>query len=102
MKDFDCIIQQFETEWDTNGFFDRVRNGEYDQQRAQEILEILRTISIGEDELLPKRLVSLLWYLPSFLGWQSERVAKRNGDMVAYQKFVTEIFNTLEEILGVP
>jgi hypothetical protein len=100
--DFSGIIQQMDAEWDTNGFFDRVRRGDYDAKQAQGIIETLRAISIGEDEQLPKRLVSLLWYLPSFLGWQVERVAENGGDRTAYERFVAEITNVLEEVLGTP
>jgi hypothetical protein len=99
---FSGIIERLDSEWDTDGFFDRVRNGDYDAGLAQEILKVLRTIKIGEDELMPKRLVALLWYLPSFLGWQSERVAERGGDSGAYERFTTEVHNVLEEVLGTP
>jgi hypothetical protein len=100
--DFSGIIERLDAEWDTDGFFDRVRNGGYDAIQAQDILEMLRTINIEEDQLLPKRLVTLLWYLPSFLGWQVERVAEKGGDSVAYRRFITEVHNTLEEVLGTP
>ncbi len=100
--DFSGIIERLDSEWNTNGFFGLVRNGHYDTRKAQEILEMLRTINIGEDELLPKRLVALLWYLPSFLEWQSERVAERGGDRASYKRFTTEVHNTLEKMLGTP
>ncbi|MCG2632247.1 hypothetical protein L6654_37140 [Bradyrhizobium sp. WYCCWR 13023] len=72
-----AIVEQLETEWDTNGFFDRVRNGDYDAVRRQAVLATLRMISIGDEETVPKRLVSLLWYLPSFLVWQTKRISER-------------------------
>lgn len=100
--DFNRIIQLLDSEWDTDGFFDRIRRGNYDARQAQDILGILRAISIDEDELLPKRLVAQLWYLPSFLGWQVERVAETGGDRAAYERFITEIHNALEEVLGTP
>jgi len=97
-----AIIKQLETEWDTNGFFDRVRNGDYDVIRGQMVLAVLRAIKIGDDDMVPKRLLSLLWYLPSFLAWQSERIAEKGGDEPAYEHFVTEVDNILQEVLGVP
>ena len=100
--DFNGIVEQLDSEWDTDGFFDRVRNGDYDAKQAQKVLNMLRAIDIGEDELLPKRLVTLLWYLPSFLGWQAERVQERGGDRAAFEKFATDVCNTLEEVLGTP
>lgn len=100
--DFDEIIDRLDKEWDTDGFFDRLRNGRYDAKQAQAILKMLRAISIGDDELIPKRLVALLWYLPSFLGWQTERVEEMGGEKSAYERFVTEVQSTLEEVLGTP
>jgi hypothetical protein len=97
-----AIIEQLETEWNAGGFFDRVRDGNYDASRAQGVLAVLRAIKIGNEEMVPKRLVSLLWYLPSFLAWQTERVAEKGGDRDAYKRFMTEVDNTLQEVLGVP
>lgn len=96
------IIEKLEAEWDTNGFFDRVRNGDYDAIRGQAVLAVLRAIKIGDEDVVPKRLVSLLWYLPSFLSWQTERIAERGGDRAAYGRFVTEVENILQDVLGVP
>ncbi len=99
---FSEIIERLEAEWDTGGFFDRVRNGDYDAMQAHNILKMLCALCFNDNELLPKRLVTLLWYLPSFLGWQVDRVVERGGDSVAYKQFITEIQNALEEILGTP
>jgi hypothetical protein len=96
------IVERLEAEWDTNGFFDRIRRGDYDAARGQAVLAILRAISIGDEEMVPKRLLSLLWYLPSFLAWQAGRIAEKGGDGAAYDRFVTEVHNILEEVLGVP
>lgn len=100
--DIGAIVDQLEAEWDTSGFFDRVRNGDYDASRAQVVLSTLRAISIGYEEMIPKRLLSLLWYLPSFLSWQTERVAERGEDRRAYERFVTEVIDILQDVLGVP
>jgi len=97
-----AIIEQLEIEWNTNGFFDRVRNGDYDATLGQAVLSVLCAIKIGDEDMVPKRLVSLLWYLPSFLTWQTERIAEKGGDQVAYERFVTEVETTLQGVLGVP
>ncbi len=99
---FDEIIEQLDAEWDADGFFDRVRNGDYDDTRAKDILKMLRAINLEKDDLLPKRLVTLLWYLPSFLEWQVERVVEKGGNKSAYERFITDVLNTLEEVLGTP
>jgi hypothetical protein len=100
--DLNWIIERLDVEWDTNGFFDLIRNGFYDAEQAQSILSTLRAIRIGQDECVPKRLVSMLWYLPSFLVWQTERVAEAGGDRVSYERFISDVYNTLEDVLSTP
>lgn len=96
------IIGQLDAEWDESGFFCQLRDGIYDESQALNVLNILRSIHICEDDLLPKRLVSLLWYLPSFLSWQSARVVEKGGDGEAYEKFIVEVHSILEDMLGTP
>jgi hypothetical protein len=67
-----------------------------------QFLNFLRSISLSEDEEVPMRLVSLLWYIPSFVGWQHDRVAEHGGDTAAFTRFVTEVHNAMETVLGVP
>jgi hypothetical protein len=96
------FIDDLEAEWDVNGFLDRLRGGVFQEPDAQRFLQLLRGIHIADDEQVPKRAVSMLWYLPTFLLWQRERVAERGSDLKAYDLFVTAVHNTLEEVLGVP
>jgi hypothetical protein len=100
--DLNVVVERLDVEWDTNGFFDSVRNGHYDAKRTQTVLDLLRAIHVNEEEMVPKRLVSLLWLLPSFLGWQAERIAEKGGDKAAYERFATEVHNILEVVLGTP
>ena len=50
----------------------------------------------------PRRLVSLLWYMPLFLTWQTERLRELGGDLGAYVHAVSSITNEIERILGTP
>lgn len=70
--DYNEFIKQLEVEWDLDGFFHRLRAGDFDATRSLTVLELLRSIKIDETQLLPRRLVSLLWCLPSFLDWQTD------------------------------
>lgn len=51
---------------------------------------------------VPKRFLSLIWYLPIFLTWQVDRVRDVSLNGEKYEKFITELQNTLEQSLGVP
>jgi hypothetical protein len=102
MTNFDRVIAQLESEWALDGFFGRVRDGDFDQTRAQSVLAILRQLRVEDNDLVPQRLVALLWYLPSYLGWQTERVEQLGGSRSDYERFITEVMNALEDALGTP
>jgi hypothetical protein len=96
------LIERLEHEWDVDGFLWNVRQGCFSPNDGHQFLDFLKQIQIADDAQIPKRLLSLLWYLPSFLEWQKERVRDRSGNQPAYNQFVTEVYNTLEAVLGVP
>ena len=52
-------------------------------------------------DMIPRRLVSLIWYIPIFMTWQAERV-KGSVDIQEYQRIANQIEGKIEEILGIP
>ena len=97
-------IQRLEAAWSIpEGFLGQVREGKYDQAKGSEFIAMLNTITLPDDESsIDRRLVSLLWYIPSFLDWQTERVAEEGGDTDALQRQTDQIRAVLENILGAP
>lgn len=100
--DSQAAIQALEAAWDTDGFLGMVRSGCYVGAEGEEFLHLLRSIELPPDACMPSRFVALLWYLPSFLEWQKPRIAEKGGDVQSYARFVTEVHNHLEGLLGVP
>lgn len=96
------LIESLEVEWSSEGFLGQLRLGKVTSEGAAHFLRLLSEIDVGEEEAIPKRLISLLWYLPSFLTWQRERVEKMGNDVNDYSHFVTDVHNTLERVLGIP
>lgn len=96
------LIEQLGNEWDSDGFLGHVRIGRFPEKEAADFLKLLRSIDIDDNAEVPKRLLSLLWYLPTFLVWQRERVGEAGGDVNKYDHFITEVHNILEGALGVP
>ena len=96
-------IERLGAAWDAKtGFFWHVRQGVFDEQTFEETLKIVSSIPASEDDPLPRRLVSLLWYIPRFMEWQIERVRDRSGDVNAYQKATNRMASEVERILGTP
>jgi hypothetical protein len=84
------------------GFFWRVRQGHFDPTEFEHALRTVKAISIREDSDLPRRIVSLLWYIPLFMHWQTERVRERGGDSAAFERAATAMTTEVERLLGVP
>lgn len=96
------LISDLDALWDDDGFLGRLREGVFQPNEGLQFLSFLRSISLYEDENVPMRLVALLWYVPSFVGWQRDRVAEHGGDTAAFARFVTEVHDAMETVLGVP
>ena len=96
-------IEALESEWSPDsGFFWQIREGRFVAAEFHRALKRISAILIAEDANVPIRLVSLLWYIPLFMQWQSERVRESGGDMGVYEQAITTITNELERLLGVP
>jgi hypothetical protein len=98
------LIALVEAEWDLdNGFFGRLRKGQFDTTRHTRTKQTLERIQreVGNAETLSRRLVSLFWYVPLFMSWQAERV-KGSVDPREYEKAANGIQTIVQGILGVP
>ncbi|HET9671385.1 MAG TPA: hypothetical protein VFQ40_00880 [Actinomycetota bacterium] len=84
-----------------DGALYRLRQGELDVARIDELIRFLRTIAIPHEATIPKRLVSLLWMLPDFMEWQVDRVIERGGSG-ALRTRAQLVRNEVERILGMP
>ena len=98
------LIALIEAEWDLdNGFFGKLRQGQFDrtgQSRCRQTLERIQR-EVGNAEIVSRRLVSLVWYIPLFMSWQTERV-KGSVEPREYERVTNEIQATVQAILGFP
>ena len=85
-----------------DGVFYRLRQGEYAPRAIDEVEATLKAIRIDQDSDLPRRFVSLTWFIPTFMEWQIERVAERGGDTVALRHDINRLRNLLNDLLGLP
>ena len=96
-------IAGLEREWDfDSGFFGGLRRGEFDTASLNRLIETLELIDLQDGVTVNRRVVSLLWYMPIFMGWQTERVQESGGDIVGLDKAINRIQTLLEGILGIP
>lgn len=94
--------EQLALAWDIDqGFFGKLRQGVVDKVLFDQLITLLKELSYEEDAVIPRRVVSLLWYIPLFMEWQKERIGASFA-IDEYNFMKTEIENELELILGVP
>jgi hypothetical protein len=97
------FIASVEAEWEPDtGFLWKARQGNFDETGFNRTRSKLQALSINENAQLPRRLVTILWYMPLFMSWQSERVRESGGDERLYKKAVVAITNEVERLLGTP
>ncbi|MEO1483651.1 MAG: hypothetical protein AAFU77_16195 [Myxococcota bacterium] len=98
-----ALVNVLQPEWDRpDGFFSKLRNGDFSASKGTELLELIRQLDLAEEEPLLPDLIRNLWYLPLFCGWQLERVQEEGGATAGLNRFVDELTSILEEKLGVP
>lgn len=103
MTIYERQIESLESEWSPgDGFFWHLREGRFSAVRFDVLLKKIMSISVPENAALPRRFVSLLWYMPIFMHWQIERVRENGGDDVAYQRAIGLMTAQIERLLGVP
>lgn len=97
-------IRQLEAAWDLDtGFLGQLREGHFDVASAPRFMDLLRSIDLSREQSIDRRLVQLLWFIPTFMGWQVERVAKRGGDVKALQRVVSQVEDLfLGQVFGAP
>ena len=101
--DAEETIKRLEGEWEQpEGFLGRLREGRFDPAGFERFEQLVKSINHYQDEVINRRLVSLLWYAPTFMSWQRERVAEEGGNIEELDSATTKILNLLEQILGVP
>jgi len=95
------LIAALEQEYDQEeGFLGLLRLGHFDSLARDRFLELLRSIRLEPSELIDRRVVSLLWYIPLLMQWQERRLDA--DERTALQETLNAVTTELERVLGVP
>jgi hypothetical protein len=101
--DYQEAISLVESEWrDDDGFFWNIHQGQFIQTEFDRALYKISSITIPEDAIIPRRLVSLLWFIPLFMTWHETRVTEFGTDAATYKKASNAMTNEIERLLGFP
>ena len=93
------LLSRLEAEYDLDhGFLGQLREGQFDPMGLDRLLHLLESIDFGEATLINRRVVAVLWMIPTLMTWQLERVAEQGGDVEALRRGI----NRVQEILASP
>lgn len=101
------IIMQLESEWDstsTQGFFSQMRKGQLDLvgfERVKNLLDALPS-SDEESETINRRIVELVWFIPTFLRWQRDGWIQEGMETDELDKIIDYFEGRITTILGLP
>jgi hypothetical protein len=80
-----------------------IRDGQFPEEEYDYVIEVLSGIDT-EKEYLAKELVTLMWFLPTFLTWNGENWTRRGAkfDTRKFDAFRNRVENIIMEKLELP
>jgi hypothetical protein len=97
------LTKQLEQAWE-NGFFYNLRQGLFKTEEYLEIKELFDSIEDLEEasQTIDRRFVSLIWFIPTFISWQQERLTSNGVSKETIEEISEYFYTQCERILGVP
>jgi hypothetical protein len=89
-----------EAEYDDHGFLGMLHSGRFDIRARDGFLQVLESISTEEGPTIDRRLVALLWYMPSIIEWHKSAIGLEYH--AELDVTVNLARNQIERLLGVP
>lgn len=65
------IFNRLSQHWDEKGFFGLLHDRQFNLSLGQDTLTVLEEIDFTDLDQIPKKYISLLWFIPLFMEWQS-------------------------------
>jgi hypothetical protein len=98
-----AATEKLELAWE-NGFFYNLRQAHF---RPDEYLEVKKLIDSIEDsdeasETVNRRFVNLIWFIPTFISWQQERLISNGVRQEIIDEMSNYFYNQCKRLLGLP
>lgn len=97
------LVDSLDLEWDQDtGFLGQLRTGVLDREAYQRFMSLLQSIELQGDTM-NRRLVKVLWFIPLYMEWQTERLQRTSGiSAIEYSRYKADVLDILYRLLGVP
>ena len=88
-------------QWDVGSVLWKIRQGVFVEFEAAMFEDLLKGIELTrDDQPLDREFVSVLWYVPLFLCWNSGRLAKKSGNQEQFDAFAARVEDEISRIFG--
>lgn len=99
----ETVIERIRKEWDIeDGFLGAVRYRNYDPDRLERLINVLKETTVQDEICIERELVRLLWFIPLFLEWQKPSFRESGKDPLVLDSAINRVLEELYRILGVP
>lgn len=96
-------IEMIERAWsEPDGFLFLAHIGRFTPEGAATFLADLERIDVPSGDTVDRRLVSLLWFIPTLLEWNRHANATTAERAAAYDRISSVVVDRLFVLLGVP
>lgn len=97
---FSSTVETLEELW--LGPLTRAREGRFTLEDDRTIRNVLESLDVGRSDVIPKKLVTQLWFIPQFMEWQTDRVSYNVDNYNGYAILCSWVGARIGELLGEP
>lgn len=89
-------------EWEQEtGYFGQLRLGIFSPPAHTRVMAILKGVK-STPGVWDAKFISLVWFIPTFMSWQTDRCVAAGTNRDEYTRAVNEATDILLEVLGAP
>ena len=104
-RGLDAVVERLDREWLEDGFLYKLRDGEFDMAgyvRFENVLNTARQLDDKSSKTIHREFVRLLWFVPQFVEWQTQRLIDRGADREIVYGASSNIRELVGSVLGEP
>ena len=101
----ETLTKQLDDEWLDGGFLYKLRECEFDAAgyvRLERLLNSAKQLDDRQSMAISREFVRLLWFVPQFMEWQTERLIEHGADAETVHGASSNVREMVGQILGEP
>lgn len=95
------FVQELDSEFDDDGFFDDIHKRKFDQMKAERYLRTLASIEL-EGDTISIELAKMIWFIPVRLQYRLDWLEEGTPEWIEIEKFINKTHGILFDLIGAP